>query len=478
MTVTPIFAVVGHVNKGKSSIVSTLTEDDSVRIENDPGTTRTARVFPVVVDGRTLCSLIDTPGFEQARAVLDWLRDHEGQHPSRPEVVHAFLAAHRQGRAFVEEVELLTPVMAGAGILYVVDGSRPFRRPYRAEMEILRWTGQPRMALINQISERDFIAEWRVELDQCFGIVRTFDAHLVGFPERVRLLRGMRELSETFRPPLDEAIAALVGERRRRRHEAARVVARLTGASIGFVLNDTIPLEAPVEVHGEKLQRRFHDEIRALERKARDEVEKLYFHTRLVRKESELEAPTWGTDLFAKESFKRLGLKPGELVAASTVAGATVGGTIDASVGGASFGTGLILGALAGGTAAAYYSAQNLAHVRTLWRGFGGNRTLAIGPHKNPNFPWVLLDRALLHWATVSDRAHARRDPVSLESTGKSGIVLRLAEDLRKSLTKVFAQIRQRAPHLPTELEDQLGTLVIRAVDELAADEERVLGAP
>ena len=473
-----MFAVVGHVNKGKSSIVSTLTEDDSVRIEKDPGTTRTARVFPIIVDGRTLCSLIDTPGFEQARAVLDWLRDHEERHPSRRDVVQAFLATHRGGGMFTEEVELLTPVMGGAGILYVVDGSQPFRRQYRAEMEILRWTGQPRMALINQISERDFIDEWHRELDQCFGIVRTFDAQLVGFSERVRLLRGMRELSETFRPPLDEAIAALIGERRRRRHEAARIIARLTSDSIGFVLKDTIPRDASVEVHGDQLQHRFHDALRELETKARREVEQLYLHTRLVREESELAAPTWGMDLFAKESFKLLGLKPGELVAASTVAGATVGGTIDAAVGGASFGTGLLLGALAGGGAAVYYSAQNLASVRTLWSGFRGDRTLAIGPHKNPNFPWVLLDRALLHWSTVSDRAHARRDPVDLHSTEKSGIVLRLSEDLRKELTKVFARIRHKAPHVPAELDGELGALVTRALDQLAAEEDRVLNAP
>jgi Domain of unknown function (DUF3482)/50S ribosome-binding GTPase len=472
----PRFAVVGHVNKGKSSIVSTLTEDDRVRIEKDPGTTRTAREFPIVVDDRTLCALVDTPGFEQPRAVLDWLRVHEEQHASRPEVVRAFLAAHRGTDLFTEEVELLTPVMAGAGILYVVDGSLPFRRQYRAEMEILRWTGQPRMALINQLSERDFVAEWRVELDQCFGIVRSFDAHEVGFAERIRLLRGLRELSEEFRPPLDEAIAALIGERRRRRHEAARLIARLVRASISFVIEDSIPREASVDEHGTRLQQQFHDALRQLETEARREVELLYQHGRLVREEHELAAPTWGMDLFAKESFKLLGLAPGELVAASTVAGATVGGTIDAAVGGASFGTGLIVGALAGGTAAAYYSAQNLASVRTLWRGTKGTRTLAIGPHKNPNFPWVLLDRALLHWDAIRRRAHARRDTVTLAGSGKSGIVLELSEPLRKALTAAFTQIRKKAPRVPVELDETLGRLVATAIEELAAAEERELG--
>ncbi len=474
----PTFAVVGHVNKGKSSIVSTLTEDDSVRVEKGPGTTRVCREFPIVVDGRTLFCLVDTPGFEQARAVLEWLQQHEESRPTHREVVQDFLEAHRHGDAFSEECQLLGPVMAGAGILYVVDGSLPFRRQYRAEMEILRWTGQPRMALINQISERDHIEAWRVELDQYFSIVRTFDAHLVGFPERIRLLRGMRELSEHFRAPLDEAIPALIQERRRRRREAARVIARLVGGATSFVLKETIPRDDAIDPHGDVLQRRFHDALRRLEGEARAEVEELYLHSRVVREEAALEAPSWGMDLFARESFKMLGLRPRELVMASTAAGATIGGGVDAAVGGSSFGTGLMLGALAGGVGAAYYSAHNLATVRTMWSGFRGDRVLVIGPHRNPNFPWVVLDRALLHWSTVSARAHARRDPITLLPEDRQGIVSRLSDDLRKSLTRLFASIRKKAPRVPAELDNQLLAAVQNALDELAVEEERVSSSP
>ena len=64
--VIPKFAVIGRVNKGKSSIVSTLAEDDSVNIDDIPGTTRYCSEFAFRLDGRTLIILIDTPGFQQA----------------------------------------------------------------------------------------------------------------------------------------------------------------------------------------------------------------------------------------------------------------------------------------------------------------------------------------------------------------------------------------------------------------------------
>ena len=78
MSQVPRFAVVGRVNKGKSSIVATLAEDDAILIDPRPGTTRDVQEYPVRVDGRTLFSLLDTPGFEDAPRALAWLRAREG----------------------------------------------------------------------------------------------------------------------------------------------------------------------------------------------------------------------------------------------------------------------------------------------------------------------------------------------------------------------------------------------------------------
>src|ERR1700682_4497831 len=90
--------------------------------------------------------------------------------------VSELLRAHEGTSEFVDERKLLAPILSGANILYVVDGTRPFRRNYEAEMEILRWTGRPGMALVNRIGEEDPSAEWRRALDQYFRIVRDFDA--------------------------------------------------------------------------------------------------------------------------------------------------------------------------------------------------------------------------------------------------------------------------------------------------------------
>ena len=132
---TPLFVVVGHVNRGKSSIVSTLAADDTIRIDVAPGTTRNCHRYPLTLAGEILYTLIDTPGFERPRQLLAWLRERETTTAERPQAVAAFVEAHRVGDAFREECALLEPILCGGDILYVVDSSRPPSAKEEAEME-------------------------------------------------------------------------------------------------------------------------------------------------------------------------------------------------------------------------------------------------------------------------------------------------------------------------------------------------------
>ena len=58
----PTFAVVGHPNKGKSSIVATLAEDERLAIGPTPGTTRRAVSHTFSIDDQPQYVLVDTLG--------------------------------------------------------------------------------------------------------------------------------------------------------------------------------------------------------------------------------------------------------------------------------------------------------------------------------------------------------------------------------------------------------------------------------
>lgn len=473
---TPVFAVVGRVNKGKSSVVATLAEDPAVAIAPRPGTTRTATRFPVEVDGRVLFELVDTPGFEEADRALAWLQSAPVSPAERPARVRAFVDAHAGTDDFIEERTLLTPILAGAAILYVVDGAHPYRPNHQAEMEILRWTGRPGMALINRIGDGDHTETWRAALKQSFDVVRVFDAHHASFAERIALLRAFRALDDDAGPALEAAIDAMLAERRRRRAEAALQITDLLVDATTLTLTETAPDAQGLSDRRAELEQRFHARLRDREQAARRRVEQLYHH-RATWTQRELDRPVFAEDLFAERTWQQLGLTDGQLLTAATGAGAAVGGAIDAAVGGASFLAGTAIGAAVGlvsglarlgrrfATATPGERAHDLGRRLTT----PGGRPYRIGPHQNPNFPFVLLDRALLHYADVAARAHARQDRPTVPEARPSAA---LDAELRKTLAATFDKLRKTWQDVDHETRDRLYRLIadrLEALDPAAA---------
>jgi hypothetical protein len=235
----------------------------------------------------------------------------------------------------------------------------------------------------------------------------------------------------------------------------------------------------------DRLERSFHDALRRREERARSRIEAIYGHRSRVVEEQALARPILEQDLFADETWRLLGLSPGQLVAASALVGAAAGGALDAAVGGASFLAGTVLGGALGGGAAAYGVGRRFARVRAVGPGglpallldarrfVSGDRRFRIGPHAGPNFPWVVLDRALLHYGVVVRRTHARRGTVALPEGARSGIVTELGAGERRELEVLFRRLRRAAPDAPRPVRDALERAVSRAlarVDPLDGD--------
>ena len=462
----PTFAVIGRVNKGKSSIVSALAEDESVVIDSAAGTTLVCQEFPIRVDGQTIITLIDTPGFQQAPRALSWMKEREVSAANRRDIVVEFFNHFKDTDDFVDECRLLKPILDGAGILYVVDGARPFRRNFEAEMEILRWTGQPRMALINHIGDDDFTEGWRPALDQYFSVVRQFNAQQVRFKDRIELFQAFRELHDAWRPKVDEAIKYLNSEWQRREREAAHMIAEMITDELTHYVEIGLYQHENIEDHRAGLETKFHDWLRKREIKSRRSIEKLYQHNNLEREETELGKPVFQQDLFAESTWNILGLTPRQLLSLGAIAGAAIGGTLDAAVGGSSFLAGAVGGALIGAGSVAYFSTKRFASIEHVSKFLKGSRLFRVGPHKNQNFPWVLLDRALLHYFTVRDFAHSRREKIIIQNPENAGIVKGLKSGQRRELAKIFNTLRKNPDSGNEEEKKNLESILLEIIRE------------
>ncbi|WP_141734105.1 GTPase/DUF3482 domain-containing protein [Oligoflexus tunisiensis] len=432
------FAVVGRSNKGKSSIVATLVENDEILIAPTPRTTQISQEFALKVGERTLFSLIDTPGFEEAPAALEWLKQEPVPAHQRRQRVQAFYDTFQGSPRFTFECELLKPILEGAAILYVVDASHPYRPNFEAEFEILQWTGEPSLALLNQTGDGRYVADWQAALGQYFRKTLIFNAHTARFEERMRILEELRFLSDAARPILDEAMELLKTQHQSRLRAASFILAEFICEAILYRKKVPVKDESGVsEQDKERLLQEFQDHIRKMERESRRALAQVFQFKGLDSEEAELNPKAQPDDLFGRETWEFLGLSRGELIITGTAAGALAGGTIDASVGGASFMVGTGVGAMLGSLGTGYlaFSDPQLAGFKLA------RRMLTIGPLKSPNFPWILLDRGLLFMISILNRTHAQRGRLLVDEK-HGGPTARLSKTDKRMIAWVFQKVR------------------------------------
>ncbi|MFN2286713.1 MAG: GTPase/DUF3482 domain-containing protein [Chromatocurvus sp.] len=413
----PVFAVVGHPNKGKSSVVATLSQNDAIAIALEPGTTRRRQRYPLSVDGEVLYVLEDTPGFQRPRRVLEWLEAHSASASDRAQTVAAFVTEHRQDSRYTDECELLQPLIEGAGIIYVVDGSVPYSPEHEIEMTILRWTGRPSLALINSIGPDDYSEVWQAALGQFFQVVRRFDAVRAPFEQHLGLLRAFGQLEPAWETPLERAVRFLSDQRSARQSQAATLIADALVDMMAYREQSTLTeMQLAEGEEGEiedRLRSRWYERQRQREQALRHDIEHLYQHRRLQRQEAALD---WQSshDLFSEDSRQAWGVSKRYLATAGFGAGAIGGVGLDALTLGTSFGLGALAGGIVGGTSA-YLFGDRLALPVMQWGPLqNGLKTATFGPVQDSQFGYVVLGRAVDHWWHISQRNHAGRDLLNL----------------------------------------------------------------
>lgn len=365
----PVYAAVGHPNEGKSSVISTLTENDAIRISPTPGETTACATYTLEVKGDPVLHLIDTPGFQNPAAVLNWMKAWDG--PEK-EVIPAFLSEHAAMPEFHHDRELLSPLKEQTGILYVVDASRPLREVDRQEMEILRLSGLPRLALLNLKSgERRFLADWEEALARRFNLVREFNAHRASFTERIHLLEALAELTPQHKDHLRGVVTCLKEDWDERRQEAVLVIETLWLRTLRHQSHTKLDPSRPEGPQQEQAINGYREDIRRFERKARREFRRLYQHPALPAEDPQ--GLLFTEELFAEKVWKLLGFNRRQLATAGAVTGGALGAGVDVAAGGITFGVFAAAGAIAGGMSGWIGSPKLGAKKLPL----PGNRTLA-----------------------------------------------------------------------------------------------------
>lgn len=396
-------AVVGHTNVGKTSLLRTLTRDVGFgEVSHRPSTTRHVEGARLSVDGEPLLELYDTPGLEDAIALLDYLErlERPGERLDGPARLERFLQGSEARQRFEQEAKVLRQLLASHAGLYVIDAREPVLAKYRDELEVLANCGKPLLPVLNFVaSSQHREPEWREALARLglHALVR-FDS--VAPPEdgERRLYESLALLLENARPALQRLIDDQQAQRLARLDSGKRLIAEL--------LLDCAACRRSVEAEPAAEARAIEalrQDIRQREQRCVEALLKLYAFRREDAHASDLPLldGRWGDDLFNPETLKLLGVRLGSGVAAGAAAGAGV----DLLVGGLTLGAAALAGAIAGG---ALQTARN--YGSRLMGKLKGKRELTV----DDTVLRLLALRQQQLMVALDNRGHAAQDSIRL----------------------------------------------------------------
>ncbi|MFJ3485654.1 DUF3482 domain-containing protein [Pseudomonas sp. NPDC090202] len=398
-------AVVGHTNVGKTSLLRTLTRDVGFgEVSHRPSTTRHVEGARLSVDGEALLELYDTPGLEDAIALLDYLErlDRPGERLDGPARLARFLDGSEARQRFEQEAKVLRQLLASDAGLYVIDAREPVLAKYRDELAVLASCGKPLLPVLNFVSSAQHREnDWREALARLglHALVR-FDS--VAPPEdgERRLYESLALLLESARGQLERLVADQQAQREVRRQSAARLIAELLldcAACRRSVATESAQVQSAIE--------ELRKAVRQREQRCVEALLKLYAFRREDASASDLPLldGRWGDDLFNPETLKLLGVRVGSGIAAGAAAGAGV----DLLVGGITLGAAALVGAIAGGAlqTARSYGGRLLGKLK-------GQRELTVDDAVLRLL--ALRQRQLLQ--ALEARGHAAMDSIKLDT--------------------------------------------------------------
>lgn len=396
-------AVVGHTNVGKTSLLRTLTRDVGFgAISHRPSTTQHVEGARLSVDGEALIELYDTPGFEDAVALYEYIEQlpKTAERLDGPELLQRFLNSSEARQRFEQEAKVLRQLLQSDAGFYVIDAREPVLAKYRDELAILAMCGKPLLPVLNFVnSAEQREPAWREVLARLglHAVVR-FDTIAPPQDGEQRLYENLSLVLDSQRPRLQRLVDYNQAQVLVRRKAAYRLIAEL--------LIDVSACRR--SVHPDQLEeaiQNLHRDVRQREQTCVEALLKLYAFRKDDAQASALplEEGRWGDDLFNPATMKQLGIKIGGGMAA----GAATGVGIDLLTGGLSLGMATVVGAAVGGLTQTFRNYGE--RLKGKWR---GERELTV----NDSTLRLLAIRQQRLLNALEQRGHAAQARIQMDT--------------------------------------------------------------
>lgn len=400
------------MNKGKSSLVATLSEDDDIDILPTPGTTQFSTEYELVFNREVLCQFVDTPGFEQSSALLKILNESEPGPAERKKRIEWFLESESLKKEFPEEAQLLDAIMSGGIVVYLVDGSHPLRDSYYDEMEIIRWCSMPSMAVINSIGTENYQKDWREILNQYFRQVVVLNAVRSTYEERLFFFQAAASMVQDQADDLKNIANNIVKRRRAKVEQVVHLVMQFINEVVRLKEQRSISNLEQQQRSEESLRNQLKGSIVTLENSYRLKIAIELGFKRLSTESDELAELLAPETLFADQTWEVLGLDSKKLATRAGIIGAAAGAVVDLKLLGLTHFAGSVIGG-ATGVATSLLASRMKPEAKFAGIRIAGQSAFASIDAKS-NMIWILIDRILAYSRYLILRSHANQSDLEV----------------------------------------------------------------
>lgn len=395
-------SVVGHTNVGKTSLMRTLMRDVSFgRVAAGSATTRQVEGARLLAHGQPVIELFDTPGLEDAGALIEQLDADPAERHAGPERVEAFLASSAAAGRFEQEARVLKQMLESDAALYVIDAREPVLGKYQDELAVLALCARPILPVLNFVANpRTRVDEWREALSRVgLHAVAEFDTIVFALDAEARMWRRLATLTDAHAPALEQLIDDRQTQARWQRSSARMMIAEL------LIDAAAARRTADRDDHGEleRVHRSLREDIAQREQRLVEQLLDLFRFTEADFRHLPLpiERSGWRTTPFDAGMIGVLGRRAG----GGAAAGAAAGAAVDVATGGLSLGAGTLIGALAGGGASGAWQLRRDIADRLRGR---------VGVMVDDDALAVLAARAFALLDALGQRGHAAQDSVEI----------------------------------------------------------------
>jgi hypothetical protein len=148
-----------------------------------------------------------------------------------------------------------------------------------AEMEILRLTGCPRIAIINcKETEQNYLEQWKSEFRKHFNAVRRFNAHKATYAERIALLENLKSIDQDWQPVLETVIEAFKNDWEERNLVTADIICRMLTDCLTHSVSRNISENTSEEKVRQEVISKYSRDIEEKKRNAHNRIRKLFKH--------------------------------------------------------------------------------------------------------------------------------------------------------------------------------------------------------